>query len=140
VGFHAYINEVQGSRSNIPSKNLVHIYLYLYIRGDISGCRRSSIYIYICVCVCDSRLMVNKRIHYLLELLLVFYKLTNLQTVLQDARFVHQYQEPNTKFKETPTSESRVVSCERKYGQTDLTKLIVLFAILRKRLIIRFLM
>jgi hypothetical protein len=26
--FHAYINEMHGSRSKIPSKNLVHIYIY----------------------------------------------------------------------------------------------------------------
>jgi hypothetical protein len=31
LGFHAYINEMHGSRSKIPSKNLVHIYIYIYV-------------------------------------------------------------------------------------------------------------
>jgi hypothetical protein len=30
LGFHAYIKEMCGSRSKIPSKNLVHIYIYIY--------------------------------------------------------------------------------------------------------------
>jgi hypothetical protein len=29
--FHAYNNEMHGSRSKIPIKNLVHIYIYIYI-------------------------------------------------------------------------------------------------------------
>jgi hypothetical protein len=29
--FHAYINEMHGSRSKIPVKNLVHIYIYIYV-------------------------------------------------------------------------------------------------------------
>jgi hypothetical protein len=28
--FHAYINEMRGSRSKIPSKKLFHIYIYIY--------------------------------------------------------------------------------------------------------------
>jgi hypothetical protein len=28
--FHGYINEIHGSRSTIPRKNLVHIYIYIY--------------------------------------------------------------------------------------------------------------
>jgi hypothetical protein len=30
LGVHAYVNEIRGSRSKIPSNNLVHIYIYIY--------------------------------------------------------------------------------------------------------------
>jgi hypothetical protein len=30
--FHAYINEMHYSRSKIPSKNLIHIYIYIYLK------------------------------------------------------------------------------------------------------------
>jgi hypothetical protein len=37
LDFHAYINEMHGSRSKIPSKNLVHIYALTFrLYQDIS--------------------------------------------------------------------------------------------------------
>jgi hypothetical protein len=49
--FHAYIDEMHGSRSKIPVKNLDHIYIYIYIYDvkflALLGAAFIYIYIYI---------------------------------------------------------------------------------------------
>jgi hypothetical protein len=56
LGFHTYINKMHGSRTKIPSKNLVHIYIYIHDVKFLALLGAIYIYIYI---YDISRLRVN---------------------------------------------------------------------------------
>jgi hypothetical protein len=49
--FHAYINEMHGSRSKIPSKKS-RLYIYDVEFLALVGALSLYIYVYVCVCVC----------------------------------------------------------------------------------------